>query len=159
LESNLTDKQERFCQEYLIDLNATQAAIRAGYSSNTAYAIGWENLRKPEIHARVKELQKDRLDKLQFSQEWVLLRLMQISDRSMQAEEVLKFDPEKQCMVGTGEYVFDGGSANRATELLGKHLGMFKDAPAAPPINLNFTNLNADELNQVLELQKKAGIE
>lgn len=45
----LTDKQLRFCEEYLIDLNATQAAIRAGYSEKTAYAIGWENLRKPEL--------------------------------------------------------------------------------------------------------------
>jgi phage terminase small subunit len=46
---SLTAKQMRFCDEYLIDLNATQAAIRAGYSEKTAYAIGWENLRKPEL--------------------------------------------------------------------------------------------------------------
>lgn len=47
----LRSKQIRFCEEYLIDLNATQAAIRAGYSKHTAYAIGHENLRKPEIKA------------------------------------------------------------------------------------------------------------
>ena len=45
----LTEKQKRFCDEYLIDLNATQAAIRAGYSPDTAYSIGQENLKKPEI--------------------------------------------------------------------------------------------------------------
>lgn len=46
---SLTTKQRRFIDEYLIDFNATQAAIRAGYSEATAHAIGWENLRKPEI--------------------------------------------------------------------------------------------------------------
>jgi phage terminase small subunit len=45
----LTPKQERFVQEYLVDLNATQAAIRAGYSRKTAYSIGEENLKKPDI--------------------------------------------------------------------------------------------------------------
>ena len=47
--SQLTAKQERFVQEYLVDLNATQAAIRAGYSRKTAYSIGEENLKKPDI--------------------------------------------------------------------------------------------------------------
>ena len=49
----LTPKQERFVQEYLIDLNATQAAIRAGYSQRTARQIGDENLSKPDIRAAV----------------------------------------------------------------------------------------------------------
>jgi phage terminase small subunit len=49
----LTAKQERFVQEYLIDLNATQAAIRAGYSAKTASETGYENLRKPQIAARI----------------------------------------------------------------------------------------------------------
>lgn len=51
----LNPKQQRFVQEYLIDLNATQAAIRAGYSEKTAKAIGSENLTKPDIAAAVKE--------------------------------------------------------------------------------------------------------
>lgn len=53
----LTDKQERFCYEYCIDLNATQAAIRAGYSEKTAQMIGYENLRKPQIADRISEMQ------------------------------------------------------------------------------------------------------
>lgn len=60
--AELTDKQKRFCEEYLIDLNATQAAIRAGYSEDSAGAIGHENLKKPDIQeyvsARQKELQE-----------------------------------------------------------------------------------------------------
>ena len=47
----MSPKQERFAEEYVVDHNATQAAIRAGYSEKTAYSIGWENLKKPEIAA------------------------------------------------------------------------------------------------------------
>lgn len=53
----LTGKQERFCYEYCIDFNATQAAIRSGYSKNTAFIIGSENLKKPYIQNRIKEMQ------------------------------------------------------------------------------------------------------
>ncbi|OLO26791.1 hypothetical protein BTR23_22160 [Alkalihalophilus pseudofirmus] len=52
---NLTPKQRRFVQEYMIDLNATQAAIRVGYSQRTAYSIGQENLSKPEIKQAIEE--------------------------------------------------------------------------------------------------------
>ena len=55
----LTDKQERFCYEYCVDFNATQAAIRAGYSEKTAGSIGGENLKKPEIEMRIKEMQNN----------------------------------------------------------------------------------------------------
>ena len=54
-EKKLTAKQQRFCDEYLIDLNATQAAIRAGYSKKTAYAIGNENLNKLEIKSHIEK--------------------------------------------------------------------------------------------------------
>mgnify|MGYP004707086033 CR=1 FL=1 len=56
----LTDKQEMFCREYLIDLNAKQAATRAGYSDNTARKIGSENLTKPDIQNRIAELKAER---------------------------------------------------------------------------------------------------
>jgi len=56
----LTGKQERFCYEYCIDFNATQAAIRAGYNKKTAYSIGNENLKKPEIQNRIQYV-KDNL--------------------------------------------------------------------------------------------------
>jgi phage terminase small subunit len=62
----LNDKQLRFCVEYLVDLNATQAAIRAGYSVKTSYAIGWENLRKPEIRKVIdQKLEESSLGKLE----------------------------------------------------------------------------------------------
>ena len=55
----LTDKQKRFCEEYVIDWNATRAAKAAGYSENTASEIGYENLRKPQISEYIELIQKD----------------------------------------------------------------------------------------------------
>ncbi len=59
----MTPKQQRFVDEYLIDLNATQAAIRAGYSKKTARAVGSENLTKPDIRAAVAEAQQARSER------------------------------------------------------------------------------------------------
>lgn len=104
----MTPKQERFVQEYLIDLNATQAAIRAGYSEKTASAIGHENLSKPEIAESIAAAAMARSERVQIDQEWVLGRLKTVADRCIDEE----FNP-------TG--------ANGALSLVGKHLGMFKD--------------------------------
>ena len=68
----LTAKQKKFCDEYLTDLNAAAAAIRAGYSPKTAKVIGCENLTKPYLQTYIGEKQKQRADKLQLSQEIVL---------------------------------------------------------------------------------------
>ena len=69
---NLTDKQEKFCQEYLVDLNATQAAIRAGYSEATARSQGQRLLTNVDIQARISELNKSRLEATGISQKRVL---------------------------------------------------------------------------------------
>lgn len=74
----LTDKQEMFCREYLIDLNATQAAIRAGYSENTARKIGSENLTKPDVQNRIAELKLERNEQVNIDAAYVLRRLVEI---------------------------------------------------------------------------------
>ncbi|EKO3656427.1 terminase small subunit [Vibrio metschnikovii] len=76
--SKLTDKQEMFCREYLIDLNATQAAIRAGYSEKTAKETGYENLTKPHIADRITELKSQRVEDAKISANYVLNRLVEI---------------------------------------------------------------------------------
>lgn len=121
-ERKLTPRQERFIQEYLIDLNATQAAIRAGYSKRTARKIGCENLTKPDIRAEIDKAQTDMAKKAELTQQFVLNGLKENLKRALQHQAVLDHDGNK-----TGEYRYDGGVANRALELLGKHLGMFKD--------------------------------
>lgn len=76
----LTAKQEMFCKEYLVDLNATQAAIRAGYSKKTAGSVGGENLQKPEIAARIQILFDTRAAKVELNAEWVLQQMKDIHD-------------------------------------------------------------------------------
>lgn len=76
----LTAKQEMFCLEYLIDLNATQAAIRAGYSEKTAKEISCENLTKPNIQQRIQGLKAKRADSVAVDAKYVLKRLKQIDE-------------------------------------------------------------------------------
>uniref|UniRef100_UPI003FEFD370 terminase small subunit n=1 Tax=Lachnospira sp. TaxID=2049031 RepID=UPI003FEFD370 len=75
----LTDKQKRFCDEYLIDLNATQAAIRAGYSEKTAYRTGADNLRKPQIEEYIAKRQKELSRSTEITQERVIKELALIA--------------------------------------------------------------------------------
>lgn len=77
-EKKLTPKQEAFCQEYIKDFNGTQAAIRAGYSENTAKVTASENLTKPDISTKIEELKKSRSERVQIDADWVLTRLGQI---------------------------------------------------------------------------------
>jgi len=103
----LTAKQARFVEEYLVDLNATQAAIRAGYSKHTAKAIGHENLTKPDIAQAVSAAQDQRSLRTEITQDWVLT---EIRDTYLEAR-ALKHLP----------------AANQALQLIGRHLGMFTD--------------------------------
>lgn len=63
----LTDKQKRFCEEYMIDLNATQASIRAGYSIDTANVQGAQNLSKLSIQEYISELQRNKSEELNIT--------------------------------------------------------------------------------------------
>jgi phage terminase small subunit len=78
-EKKLTPKQKLFCDEYLKDLNATQAAIRAGYSEKTAEIIGFENLRKPNISAYIGKRIKDREKRTEITQDRVLQEYARIA--------------------------------------------------------------------------------
>ena len=68
----LTAKQERFCYEYCQDYNATQAAIRAGYSKKTAGAIGGENLQKPEIKDKISEIKKKLIEEAKVTPQMII---------------------------------------------------------------------------------------
>lgn len=127
----LTDKQQRFVEEYLIDLNATQAAIRAGYSADTARQIGAENLSKLVIQEAIQDAQNKRAKRVNVTQDDILKGLLEIIAMSTGKQKITEtelskvdgsivpMDVEKVC--------FEPHAANKALELLGKHLGMFKD--------------------------------
>lgn len=105
--SKLNARQKVFCEEYLIDLNATQAAVRAGYSEKTARVIGGENLLKPAIAEYVAELKAERSKKTKIDAAYVL----------EMSNELLK-----RCMVeGEG---FNATGVGKALDLIGKHVNV-----------------------------------
>lgn len=78
----LTDKQKRFIEEYTIDFNATQAALRAGYSKKTAYSIGQENLTKPEIQEGLGKIKKELSEKVTITKKSQLKDLEEVKQRN-----------------------------------------------------------------------------
>ena len=79
----MTPKKHRFAEEYLIDLNATRAAIRAGYSAHTAHAIGHDLLRELEVVSLVDQLKRERSESTGIDAAWVLKRLRAEADADM----------------------------------------------------------------------------
>ncbi len=121
----LTPKRSLFVKEYLVDLNATQAAIRAGYSAKTASSIGEQLLRNLEIRSAVDSALKKRAEKTEISAEYVIRTIKETIERCKQAVPcVEKIDGE---WVPTGEYQFDAKAVLKGAELLGKHLKLFTE--------------------------------
>ena len=140
----MTKKQKRFVEEYLIDLNATQAAIRAGYSPDTAQQMGSENLSKPVIKACLDRAMAERSKRTGVNADRVVMELAKIA--FVNAVDVI--DPKTATVkseassddtaaiqsVKVKTFGEDGlereikmADKLKALELLGKHLGMFKD--------------------------------
>ena len=145
--AKLTEKQQRFVDEYLIDLNATQAAIRAGYKVDNAYATGSENLRKPQIVEAIEKALAERSRRTGINQDRVVQELAKIAfvnitniinndceilpdadEADLAAIESVKVKtiPTKSGEVGIEREV-KLSSKLKALELLGKHLGMWND--------------------------------
>ena len=140
----MTKKQKRFVEEYLIDLNATQAAIRAGYSPDTAGSIGGENLQKPEIANAIAKAMAERSKRTGINQDRVLQELAKIAfvnatevidpETATVKEDALPEDTAAIQSVKVKTFGEDGlereikmADKLKALELLGKHMGMFKE--------------------------------
>lgn len=117
MSSKLTKKQAMFCKEYIVDLNATQAAIRSGYSEKTANRIGHENLTKLDIQSEIQKLMDKRAKKVEISAEDVLQSILDIRQACIKKA----YDKEGN------EKLTDATSALKANELIGKHLKLFTD--------------------------------
>lgn len=115
----LTAKQQCFADEYLVDLNATQAAIRAGYSRRTAYAMGAENLKKPQIASYIAERRSEIQGKTEITQQRIIESLAEIA-----FDKTTDFSSQGIPIVSGAKH--KTASRIRALELLGRHLGVFE---------------------------------
>ena len=127
-DKKLTAKQQRFCDEYLVDLNATQAAIRAGYSKKTAYAIGEQNLKKLELRKYIDERMAEKEKSLIADQDEVLKYLTSVLRGESESEEIV--------VESIGDFMSEARTMKKApsekdrlkaAELLGKRYSLFKD--------------------------------
>lgn len=138
----LTDRQKAFCDEYLIDLNATQAALRAGYSPKGAQRMAVRNMQNPLVQEYLNERREARSKRTQITQDFVLGELMKIATANgtdfasvgkgnrVRLTPTEELPPEKRAAVASVKKGRDGMEIKtydklRALELLGKHLGMF----------------------------------
>jgi phage terminase small subunit len=144
----MNPKQQRFCQEYLVDLNGTQAAIKAGYSCKTASSQGERLLRNVEVQAEIQRFQQQRSERLEITADDVLLDLAAIAFTPI--TDLLKIEDGKVTLLDTSQWSDDahkavesvrqskdGGFSIRmvnklaALEKLGQHLGLFSDLNVA----------------------------
>ncbi len=121
----MTAKQKLFCSEYVKDYNATQAAIRAGYSEKTAASQASRLLKDPKILEEIRKNQKELAESSCLSEEKIITNLEEILSRCMSAVPVMQWDYSEHELVETGQYQFDSKGALAAIKLLGQHLGMF----------------------------------
>ena len=167
----MTKKQKLFIDEYLIDLNATQAAIRAGYSPETAGSIGNENLKKPEIRMHIEKAMAERARRTGISQDLVLRELARIAfvnaadvidyktatvkeDASIDDTTAIQSVKIKQMYgdVEMTEREIKLADKLKALEMLGKHLGMFQN-------NLNVNINSSDKLDDIMSQLGGSGLE
>lgn len=131
-DSELGPRQAAFVREYLVDLNATQAAIRAGYSKKTARSVGQENLTKPDIKSAIDAALNERAKRTEVTADYVIATIKETIERCRQAAPVIDRKGEQvYCATPNGDllpaYVFDSKGVLKGCELLGKHIGMFKE--------------------------------
>lgn len=143
--ADLTKQQKLFVKEYLVDLNGTQAAIRAGYSKKTAQEQSSRLLSNVIIAQIISVELEKRAAKLELNAEWVLSNLKSVVERCMQAEAVR--DNEGRVI---GEYTFNAAGANKSLELIGKHIGMFGDTLHVKFDQLHFVE-NMQQYSKLME--------
>lgn len=151
IEKPLSDMQELFCREYVVDLNATQAAIRAGFSAKTSQTQSSAMMGDPRVQKRLAELSRERMTRLELNADTVLRGLLEIAmadigeayDENGNLKNIKEIPPNvrramsgvevDQLFDGSGEQRFQSGVVTKvkfwdkpkSLELLGKHLKLF----------------------------------
>ena len=135
----LTPRQKRFVAEYLIDLNAKQAAIRAGYAKSGAAVEGFRLLVNPKVAVGVAAAQAKRSERTEITQDYVLASIMATMERCKQAKAVTDQDGAE-----AGEWTFNASAVLKGAELLGRHLAMFTHKKTV-------THIDGDRLDAMVE--------
>ena len=138
----LNERQKKFVKEYLVDYNATQAAIRAGYTAHCAGVAGHQLLKNPKIIEAFQLARNKQYKRAELSVAYIIEGLQEVAERSLQRTPVMMRDPEDGrrfiqkteevlhedgTITEAGVWEFDSMGANKAFELLGKHKGAFPD--------------------------------
>nr|DAK31925.1 MAG TPA: Terminase small subunit [Caudoviricetes sp.] len=177
----LTAKQIRFVDEYLVDFNATQASIRAGYKAKTAHVIGAENLRKPKITEEIARRQKDLQKRTEISQDRVVKELARIAFaniadylhvetqtrtkddgtevtyQTVMFNETQELSADQRAALAVVKQSVNGFELKlhdkiKALELLGRHIGMFNDKiEVRATVENPFAGLSTEELRNVID--------
>lgn len=170
-EPKLTDKQRMFCEEYMIDFNATKAAIRSGYSQKTAQEIGAQNLSKLIIQNYISEKIKNQSKRLEISSDRVILEIARLAfvdvrkifDSEGKLKDITTIDDDTSAAISSFEvddlkaYNEESDSYGkigeakkiklydkiRALEMLAKHFGMFEKDNSQKPTSTNIINLGS----------------
>lgn len=109
----ISDRQKNYADEYLVDLDATAAAVRSGYAP---FGSSKRTLKLPKVASYISEKQKNTAEKLQITTEWVLMSLVSVYNRCTQIEGV--YNKNGDLVKGK----FDAASALKALDLIGKHM-------------------------------------
>lgn len=124
--ADLTPKQAEFVQQYLVDLNATQAAIRAGYAAGSADVEGCRLLGNAKVAEAVAAAQAERVARLRIDQDYVLKQAVKLHERCMQEVDPVLDRRGQQIRDDAGNplFEFNAAGAAKALELVGKHVAI-----------------------------------
>jgi phage terminase small subunit len=147
--AQLTDMQEKFCEEYLVDLNMTQAAVRAGYSPAAAAAQASKLVDKPQVQERIQELKAARSQKTSIDAEWVLRECV----------ESYHYNKERVVDRWGNEVMRNASIAAKFLELAGRHVGVRAfDPKVEPEAEKSLSELTLDQLIHLRTTLEQYGV-
>lgn len=156
----LNEKQKAFCEQYILDYNGTQAAIRAGYAPRSAYNMANLNLNKTEIQQYIKSLNEQTRLRNNITKDSIIEDIVEIRDRCMQRVPVMIFNYETKELeqkidyeTGEGVWQFDANNALKACDMLAKHVG-FYEADKGPNTNTNINILATPQIGDLVKIKK-----
>lgn len=132
----MQENHKRFADKYFETLNGYESAIFAGFAENSARQQAWQLLQREDVQGYLQDLRSEYAEKSGITKQWVLERFKEISDRCVQEVEPVTIQG-----MPTGEYKFDSAGANKATEMLGKIIGVFEKDNNQKPAATNIINL------------------